>query len=42
MKKVRSDSDFGVKFPIIYFYTIEHNSKSNRYIELKKIRSKKI
>jgi hypothetical protein len=32
--QVRSDSDFNVKFPIILFYAIEHNSKSNRWIEL--------
>jgi hypothetical protein len=31
--QIRSDSDFGVKFPIIQFYTIEHNSRSNRWIE---------
>jgi hypothetical protein len=32
--QVRSDSDFDVKFSIIQFYAIEHNSKSNRWIEL--------
>jgi hypothetical protein len=31
----RSDSDFGVKFSIVQFYAIEHNFKSNRWIELK-------
>jgi hypothetical protein len=30
-----SDSDFGVKVFIVQFYTIEHNFKSNRWIELK-------
>jgi len=33
--QVRSDSDFGVKFSIVLFYAIEHNSKANRWIELK-------
>jgi hypothetical protein len=33
--QVRSYSDFGLKFHIIQFYVIEHNSKSNRWIELK-------
>jgi hypothetical protein len=33
--QVRSDSDFGVKFCTIQFYTIEHNFKSNNWIELK-------
>jgi len=28
-------SDFGVKFPIVQFYAVEHNSKSNRWIKLK-------
>jgi hypothetical protein len=31
----RSDSDFGVKYHTVQFYTIEHNSKSNHWIELK-------
>jgi hypothetical protein len=31
----RSDSDFGVNFSTIQFYAIEHNSKSNHWIELK-------
>ena len=30
-----SDLDFGVKLFIIQFYATEHNSKSNRWIELK-------
>jgi hypothetical protein len=33
--QVRSDSDFGLKFHIIQFYAIKHNSKSNRWIDLK-------
>jgi len=33
--QTRSDSDFGVKFSIVQFYAIEHNFKSNRWIELK-------
>jgi hypothetical protein len=33
--QVRSDSDFGVSFSTIHFYDIEHNSKSNRLIEMK-------
>jgi hypothetical protein len=33
--QARSDSDFGVKFSTIQFYAIEHNFKSNRWIELK-------
>jgi hypothetical protein len=33
--QVRSDSDFGVKFSTVQFYAIEHNFKSNRWIELK-------
>jgi hypothetical protein len=33
--QVRSDSDFGVKVYTIQFYAIEHNFKSNRWIELK-------
>jgi len=33
--QVKSNSDFGVKFSIIQFYVIEHNSKVNRWIELK-------
>jgi hypothetical protein len=33
--QARSDSDFGVKFSTVQFYTIEHNFKSNRWIELK-------
>jgi len=28
--QVRSDSNFGVKFSIVQFYAIEHNSKTNR------------
>jgi len=35
MIQVRSYSDFGVKFPTIQFNTIDHNSKSNCWIELK-------
>jgi hypothetical protein len=34
--QLRSDSDFSVKFSFVQFYAIEHNSKSNRWIELKK------
>jgi hypothetical protein len=30
-----SDSVFGVKFLIVQFYAIEHNSKSNCWIDLK-------
>jgi hypothetical protein len=33
--QVRSDLDFIVKFFIVQFYTFEHNSKSNRWIEQK-------
>jgi hypothetical protein len=33
--QARSYSDFGVKFSIVRFYVIKHNSKSNRCIELK-------
>jgi len=33
--RARSDSDFGVNFSTIQFYDIEHNSKSNHWIELK-------
>jgi hypothetical protein len=33
--QVRSDLDFIVKFFIVQFYAFEHNSKSNRWIELK-------
>jgi hypothetical protein len=33
--QARSDSDFGIKFSIVQFYAIEHNSKSKRWIELK-------
>jgi hypothetical protein len=29
----RSDSDFGAKFSTVQFYAIEHNSKSNCWIE---------
>jgi hypothetical protein len=32
--QARSNSDFDVKFSTVYFYAIEHNSKSNRWIEL--------
>ena len=35
MTQARSDSDFGVKFSIVQFYAIEHNSKSNCWIKLK-------
>jgi hypothetical protein len=31
----RSNSDFGVKFSTVQFYTIEHNFKSNHWIKLK-------
>jgi hypothetical protein len=33
--QARSDSDFGVKCSTVQFYVIEHNSKSNCWIELK-------
>ena len=33
--QARSDSDFGVKVSSVQFYAIEHNFKSNRWIELK-------
>jgi hypothetical protein len=33
--QARLDLDCGVKFPTVQFYIIEHNSKSNRWIELK-------
>jgi hypothetical protein len=33
--QARSDSDFGVKYSTVQFYAIEHNFKSNRWIELK-------
>jgi hypothetical protein len=33
--QARSDSDFVVKLPSVHLYIIEHNSKSNRGIELK-------
>jgi hypothetical protein len=33
--KARSNSDFGLKFYTIQFYVIEHNFKSNCWIELK-------
>jgi len=33
--QVRSDSDFGIKFSTVQFYAIEHNSKSNYWLELK-------
>jgi len=33
--QVRSDSDFSIKFSTVQFYTIEHNSKSNYWIEHK-------
>jgi hypothetical protein len=29
MIQTRLDSDFGVKFHIVQFYVIDHNSKSN-------------
>jgi hypothetical protein len=35
MIQEKSDSDFGVKSPTVQFYAIGHNSKSNRWIELK-------
>jgi hypothetical protein len=35
MIQARLDSDFCKKFATILFYTIEHNSKSNRWIKLK-------
>ena len=28
--QARLDSDFGIKFSIVQFYAIDHNSKSNR------------
>jgi len=33
--QARSDLDFGGKFPIVQFYTIEYNSKSNRGLSWK-------
>jgi hypothetical protein len=33
--EARSDSDFDIKVFTIQFYTIKHNFKSNRWIELK-------
>jgi hypothetical protein len=33
--QARSDSYFGVKFSTVQFYAIEHNFKSNSWIELK-------
>ena len=33
--QARSDSDFGINFSTIQFYTIAHNSKSNHWIQLK-------
>jgi hypothetical protein len=33
--QARSDSDFGVRVSTVQFYAIEHNFKSNRWIELK-------
>jgi len=33
--QARSDSDFGVRVSTFQFYAIEHNFKSNRWIELK-------
>jgi hypothetical protein len=33
--QARSDSDFDVKFSTVQFYAIEHNFKSNHWIELK-------
>ena len=33
--QVRPDSNFDVKISTVQFYTIEYNSKSNRWIELK-------
>ena len=33
--QARSDSDFGIKVSSVQFYAIEHNFKSNRWIELK-------
>jgi hypothetical protein len=33
--QARSDSDFGIKFSTVQFYAIEHNSKSNYWLELK-------
>ena len=35
MIQARSNSDCGIKIPTVQFYTIEHNSKSHRWIELK-------
>jgi hypothetical protein len=35
MIQARSDLDFDIKFSIIQFYAIEHNSKLNHWIELK-------
>jgi hypothetical protein len=32
--KVRSDSNFYIKFPTVPFYVIEHNFKSNSWIKL--------
>jgi hypothetical protein len=32
---LRSDSNYDVKVSTVQFYTIKHNSKSNRWIELK-------
>ena len=33
--QARSDSDFGVKVSTVQLYAIEHNFKSNRWIDLK-------
>ena len=33
--QARSNSDFGVKFYVVQFYAIEHNSTSNCWIKLK-------
>jgi hypothetical protein len=33
--QARLDLDFGVKVSTVQCYAIEHNSKSNRWIELK-------